>query len=116
MNPSDLFTDTPNAIGNSLLVDPLVTLNATSGLNYINITESNARSACLQKVIITLPLIIIIIIILITITTTIIIIIIIIIIIMMMTVMPYHCHKFALNCIVCNWVPLNSALCRIEYN
>lgn len=48
MNPSGLYTDTPNAIGNSLLVDPLVTLNATSGDNYINITESNARSAVLS--------------------------------------------------------------------
>ena len=45
VNPSELFKDTPNAVGNSLLVDPLITLNATSGLSYINITESNARSA-----------------------------------------------------------------------
>ena len=47
MNPSNLYTDTPNAIGNSLLVDPLVTMNATSGDNYINITESSARSDAL---------------------------------------------------------------------
>ena len=39
----ELYTDTPNAIGNSLLVDPLVTLCASSGADYVNITESNAR-------------------------------------------------------------------------
>ena len=40
---SYLYTDTPNAIGNSLLVDPLVTLCLETGADYVNITESNAK-------------------------------------------------------------------------
>ena len=43
IDPSYLYTDTPNAIGNSLLVDPLVTSCIETGADYINITESNAR-------------------------------------------------------------------------
>ncbi|KAL0022292.1 hypothetical protein WJX79_005985 [Trebouxia sp. C0005] len=43
VDAEDLYTDTPNAIGNSLLVDPLVTLCLSSGADYVNITESNAR-------------------------------------------------------------------------
>lgn len=40
---SYLYTDTPNAIGNSLLVDPLATLCLETGADYVNITESSAR-------------------------------------------------------------------------
>ncbi|DBB00879.1 TPA: hypothetical protein ACH3X1_000798 [Trebouxia sp. C0004] len=43
ISADDLYTDTPNAIGNSLLSDPLVTMCVSSGADYINITESNAR-------------------------------------------------------------------------
>lgn len=43
INGEDLYTDTPNAIGNSLLVDPLVTLCVSSGADYVNITEANDR-------------------------------------------------------------------------
>ena len=41
VSPADLYPDTPNAILNSLLVDPVVTL--CSGEDHINITEANAR-------------------------------------------------------------------------
>ncbi|DBB00425.1 TPA: hypothetical protein ACH3X3_002146 [Trebouxia sp. C0006] len=46
----ELYTDTPNAIGNSLLVDPLVTLCVSSGADYVNITESNARDPIFMTV------------------------------------------------------------------